>query len=184
MRFNYLRESTPQAFEMLRPNRVPAALRTPVAAVITATLVVAAWWSLEHALVARAQDELGRQRLRFAASELALHDVKLHRERVADILALDSRLREIRRSGAQTAHVLADIAAHIPPQAWLTSISRVEGGIEIDGRAIGLDGLSTTLADLMRSSSAPEPALVRASAEDHRRADAIVSFTMRAGAGR
>lgn len=183
-RFNYLRESTPEAFEALRPGRIPLALRTPLAALLTATLVVAAWCCVERALLAQAQDELARQRLHLAASQLALHGVTIRRERIATILALDTRLRAIRRSGAMTAHALVDIADHIPPQAWLTSIARIDAGIEIDGRAIGIDGLSTTLADLMRSTSAPAPTLLRASTEDHHRGDPVVAFAMRVDARR
>jgi Tfp pilus assembly protein PilN len=178
-RFNFLREHRPQALEALRPGRIPQAIRTPLAAVVTAVIVVAVWFAIERLALSRAQDELQRQKLRLARTQVELRALKLRRERVDVILALDERLRAIRRSGAVNAHALADVADHIPQQAWLTSISHVDTGLEIDGRAIGFDGVSTTLGDLTHSTTASAPALVHASKEGLHDRNAVVAFTMR-----
>ncbi len=181
MRFNYLRDSAPEAFEYLRPSRIPEPLRTPLAALITVMLVVAIWWVVEQLLLSQARAELQTQTLRLAASKAALDELKLRKNQVQDLLAIDARLREIRRSGAVLSTSLADIANHVPPRAWLTSIARINDGIEIDGQADGLDGLSDTVADLMSSSSAASPDLIRASKEDRARSAGIVAFVMRIG---
>jgi len=177
--FNYLRESPPEMLERLRPSRVPESLRTPLAAFCTASLVVAIWWSIEQLLLGQANDELHRQRLRLLASRAAVAELRLRRERAEELLAIDARLREIRRSGAVAASRLADIANHVPGSAWLTSIARVDDGIQIDGRALGIEGVRRTMADLMSSRSAPAPALLRASRDDRERTGAIIAFTMR-----
>ncbi|HTZ55228.1 MAG TPA: PilN domain-containing protein [Candidatus Acidoferrum sp.] len=181
MRFNYLRDSVPEAFEYLRPSRIPEPLRTPLAALLTATLVVAVWWVIEQVQLAQARHELQTQSFRLAASKAALTELKLRKTHIEALLAVDLRLREIRRSGATLSSGLADIANHVPARAWLTSIARVNDGIEIDGQAEGLDGLSDTVADLMSSSTAKSPDLIRASKEDRYRANGLVAFEMRVG---
>ena len=184
MRFNYLHDSGPEAFEYLRPSRIPEALRTPVAALLTVTLVVGAWWAIEQMLLSQARSELQTQTFRFAASKAALAEVKLRKTRVEELLAVDSRLRAIRRSGAALSSGLADIANHVPARAWLTSIARVNDGLEIDGQTDGLDGLSDTIADLMSSEAAASPSLVRANREERDRSGALIAFVVRVGGHR
>jgi hypothetical protein len=58
---------------------------------------------------------------------------------------------------------------------------RVDTGLQIDGRAEGLDGLSDTVADLMSSSTAASPNLVRAIKEERDRSGTIVAFEVRVG---
>ena len=184
MRFNYLRDSAPDAFAFLRPSRIPEPLRTPLAALATIVVVVAVWWVIEQILLGEARDELQLQTLRRNASNAELSELKLRKTRVEELIAIDVRLREIRRSGAALSSGLADIANHVPARAWLTSISRVDTGTQIDGRAEGLDGLSDTIADLMSSSSAASPDLIRASKEDRDRSSTIISFEVRVRATR
>jgi Tfp pilus assembly protein PilN len=181
MRFNYLRDGPPQAFEHLRPSRIPEPLRTPLAALLTVIVVVGAWWMIEQLLLSQARDELQAQTFRLAASRTALAEFKLHTTRVEALLAMDARLRAIRRSGATLSSGLADIANHVPARAWLTSISRVSDGLEIDGLVEGLDGLSETVADLMSSSTAASPDLIRASKTDRARSGAIIAFVVQVG---
>ncbi|HTX57049.1 MAG TPA: PilN domain-containing protein [Candidatus Acidoferrales bacterium] len=181
MRFNYLRDGAPDAFEQLRPRRLPEALRTPLAALTTAVIVVAAWWAIEQVLLSQARSELQRQALRLQISRVELAELKLRRSHLEQLVSVDARLREIRRSGAALACGLADIANHVPATAWLTSIARVDGGLEIDGRAEGLDALGETVADLMHSSRAVAPDLIRASKEDRDRSGTIVNFAVRVG---
>jgi Tfp pilus assembly protein PilN len=183
-RFNYLRDSAPDGFEYLRPSRIPEALRTPLAALLTVTVVVAVWWAIEQLLLSQAHDELQAQTFRLAASKAALTELQLRKTHVEDLLAIDMRLRAIRRSGATLSSGLADIGNHVPARAWLTSIARVNDGIEIDGQAEGLDGLSETVADLMTSSSAASPDLIRASKDDRDHSGKLIAFVVHVGAHR
>lgn len=184
MRFDYLHDSGPEAFEHLRPSRLPEALRTPLAALLTVTLVVGAWWAIEQMLLSQARSELRTQTFRLAASKAALAELKLRKTRVEELLAVDSRLRAIRRSGALLSSSFANIANHVPARAWLTSIARVNDGLEIDGQADGLDGLSDTVADLMSSWAAASPSLVRANKEERDRSGALIAFVVRVGSHR
>lgn len=99
VRFNYLRDSAPDAFEYLRPSRIPEPLRTPLAALATIVVIVGAWWVIEQMLLGQARDELQLQTLRLNASKVELSELKLRKTRVEALLAIDTRLREIRRSG-------------------------------------------------------------------------------------
>lgn len=175
-RFNFLRDSTPEAFEYLRPSRIAEPLRTPLAALLTVTLVVAMWWLIEQVLLSQARSELQVQTFRLAASKAALAELKLRKTHIEELLAVDARLREIRKSGTMLSSSLADIANHVPARAWLTSIVRVNDGIEIEGQADGLDGLSDTVADLMSSSTAKSPNLIRASKDERYRS--LIAFVM------
>jgi len=181
MRFDYVHDGRPDALERLRPSRIPEQLRTPLAALLTTAIVVCAWWGIEQFLLAQARDDVKEQSFRLTVSAAALSQAKIRQTRVETLLVIDSRLREIRRSGAALASGLADIANHVPNRAWLTSIARVDDGLEIDGRAEGLDGLSETLADLMSSSHVASPDLVRASKEDGDRTGRLIAFVVRVG---
>lgn len=180
--FNYLRDGAPEAFEYLRPSRIPEALRTPLAALLTAFVVVGLWWAVEQLLLSQAQRELATQSWRLAASKAELTELKLRKLHLEDLTALDARLRRIRLSGATVAKSLAEVANHIPRTAWLTSIAQVSGGLEIDGRAQGLDALSATVADLTSNANGAAPDLVRATKEERDRSQAIIAFTVRVGA--
>jgi len=180
MRFNYLRDCAPDTFELLRPSRIPEPLRTPLAALVTAVIVVGIWWIGEQLLLGQARDELQAQSLRLNASKVALRELKLRKTRAEELLSVDARVREIRRSGAVFSSRLADIANHVPSQAWLISIAHVDSALQIDGNAEGLDGLSNTVSDLMSSSNAASLDLIHANKENDR-SGTIIAFEVRVG---
>jgi Tfp pilus assembly protein PilN len=177
-RFNYLHDAPPETLERLRPSRVPEQLRTPLAALLTTCIVVCIWWGIEQLALGQARSELGREQLRVDASRTELKELRLHKEQATKLLALDTRLRGIRVSGARTAAALADIANHLPSRTWLTSVSRVDDTLEIDGRAVGFDALSSTLTDLSAGSGAASPRLTRAASDERDRS--VIAFTLRA----
>lgn len=182
MKFDYLRDAPPAFVERLRPSRIPEYLRTPLAALATSICVVAAWYAIESLQVQQAARELAVEKARALASRSDLSLARVQRAHVEGLIALDDRIRSIRRSGAVTSSMLADIANHVPRRAWLTAIRQSGGAFEIDGTADGLDELSDTLAGLMSSRTARAPALVRAAQED-RDGAGRVSFQLRTGAG-
>ena len=116
--------------------------------------------------------------LRLEQSRAAFAATKVVRTDVDRLLALDTRLRQIRLSGSVLSHRLADVGNHVPARAWLTSIARTNDGLELHGRAEGLNVLSQTVADLMSSKAAASPTLVRAVREE--RQNAVITFTIRA----
>ncbi len=178
MRFNYLYDAPPDLIEHMRAIRLPRELRTPLSALITAIAVVVAWWFLERHWVSQAAREEAVAALRLQQSRQAFDATKLVRADIQQLLMLDTRLREIRLSGSALADRLADLGNHVPHQAWLTSVARTEDGVELLGRAEGLHVLSATVADLMSSTAASSPTLIRAVRDE--RTTAIISFTIHA----
>ena len=175
-RFNFLHDAPPDVIDRLRALRVTDELRTPLLALVTSILVVFAWYGLERYWLASAEHEEVLATTRLAESRADLATTKLVRADVDQLLALDRRLRDIRLSGTSLAENLSDIGNHVPAHAWLTSISNVQDGLEISGRADSLISLSETVADLLSSRTAMSPTLVRASKDD--RAKNLVAFTV------
>jgi Tfp pilus assembly protein PilN len=180
MRFDYLRDAPPAFVERLKPARIPHALRTPLAALLATIVIVASWWGVETLQIGQAGHELAVQKARAAASRADLAQIKVRRSKLDALVALDARVRTMRRSGAVVANRFADVANHVPERAWLTSIGEADGVLDIQGDAIGLDGLSTTLADLLSSQSASQPSLVRAGRDDHVLVESVLSFQIHA----
>lgn len=177
VRFNYLRDASPDLVEQIRAFRVPPQLRFPFVSLFTAVVVVTTWWFLESHWVSEAAREEAIASTRLEQSRQEFTATKLVRSDVDDLLALDARLRRIRLSGSFLSARLADIANHVPHEAWLTSIARTDDGLELQGRAKGLHVLSATVADLMSSSAASSPTLVRAVREE--RVTPLIHFTIR-----
>lgn len=177
MRFNYLNDAPPDIIERIQGLRIAPELRTPLAAVITACLVVLSWWSLERYWIREALREEAVATARLQQSRAAFAATKLIRSDVDALLALDRRLRDIRLSGSLLSARLADIGNHVPRRAWLTSIARADGGFELKGRAEGLSVLSQTVADLMSSHAAYSPTLMHAGKED-RSNGGLIGFTV------
>jgi Tfp pilus assembly protein PilN len=179
MRFDYAHDAVPEAIERLRPSRVPRELQTPLAALLTVTFVVLAAWPIEFVHVRSTETEVhsAEEHVRRTRAELARY--KLARVRVEALFGLDAQLRSIRTSGATISVHLADIANHVPPKAWLTSVSHTRTGTSVAGNAEDLSALSETVADLMSSATMPAPALVRAGKTNGAFSKATLSFEMR-----
>lgn len=178
MQFNYLNDSPPELIEQVLGLRIPTQLRTPLGALLTSIIVVSSWWMLERHWVAEATREEASASIRLDQSRAAFAATKLVRSDVDQLLTLDGRLRRIRLSGSVLSHRVADIGNHVPARAWLTSIARSSDGLELRGRAEGLNVLSATVADLMSSRSASSPTLIRAIRDD--RETGVINFTIRA----
>ncbi len=180
--FDFLHDAPPAAIDRLRSVRICEELRTPLWALVTAIVVVSAWYGLERYWLDSARREEAAATVRLAESRADLAATKLVRTNVDQLLAFDRHLRTIRLSGSELAAKLSDIGNHVSARAWLTSISTVQDGMEISGRADGLVALSQTIADLMSSRTATSPTLVRASKDD--RAKNLIAFTLEVAARR
>ncbi len=179
MRFNYLHGGMGEALQRLRFEKIPAAMRPPLCAILTALFVAGGAFGLEGYRVDRARALESAAQVRVERSRALLAQTKIARTRVDSLLTLDSRLRKVRLSGSVLALRLIDIAGRVPSRAWLKSISRTASGISITGHAEGSRVLSDTIGNLMSSRSLRAPSLVRASAESNSQMDGLVSFEIR-----
>jgi Tfp pilus assembly protein PilN len=175
-RFDFLKDGRPDIVDRVCSVRLPDDTRTPLSALLTSVLVVCAWWGLEQSWYASALREEASAQRRLSESQADVAAAKLERTNVDEMLGLDRRLREIRMSGSTLAVRLSDIANHVPPHAWLTSITNLPAGTEISGEADGFKALGETVTDLMRSGAAASPTLIRASKDD--RAKNLLAFTV------
>lgn len=146
MRFNYLRDAPPDAIDRLRVISNTPQARPMLSFLATSVLVTACAWGLQaaHLHEADAQLERARQLLDENTSAIVRVNAKiLALRRLTDI---DSRLREIRMSGAVTAVRVTRIADELPDRMWLTELASTTEGEDIEGRVVGLDQLGFLLA--------------------------------------
>jgi Tfp pilus assembly protein PilN len=171
MQFNYLGESVPSLIDRVRATRVSAELQAPLLALVTATLVVTAWWILEGHWYARSQQEFQRAQARLVSARALRSVAKIQRSGVEHLLVLDQQLRSVRSSGSTLGVRIVDVANRIPERVWLTSLAPVPGGIDINGRAVGIVRLGETIGRLGAT-------LVRATREERADSQALVAFEL------
>ncbi|MDQ2864688.1 MAG: PilN domain-containing protein [Candidatus Eremiobacteraeota bacterium] len=175
IRFNYLRSFTAIA----QARNIPRHVQAPLAAIAATLLVVAAAWGIEGYRLsgARTMEAVAQARVERSRAELAR--TALARADIDSMLALDARLRVIRRSGSTLAQRLADIANHVPDHTSLSSIVGSGGGISISGHAQSLRAISDTISSFMAARTVADPALVRMQRDDLSGTAAVLSFEMR-----
>jgi hypothetical protein len=161
-RFDYAHDGIPETLGRLHPARIDRKWHTPLCALLTAVMIVGALVSIEHYRVERAVTAVDAAQREVSRSRERLARLNLERLHVNQLLQLDNRLRAIRLSGALAGLRLADVANHVPANAWLTALSDAEDGTAIDGDATNLRALSVTIADLMSSDSVGSPILIQA----------------------
>ena len=162
MRFNYLNDAAPYPIEQFRDLKIHEGIVTPLwAASVTVAILTVGALSLSFQLSQARSLELVTHS-RFLASRVALEDAKIQQKRVVAFVALDRELQRIRLSGSKISMRLADIANHVPAHTTLTSITHSSTGIAVEGRSSGLDGLSETIALLMRGRTVSSPILLHA----------------------
>ena len=164
IRFNYLRNATPQ-FGITLGN-VPQALHLPLASIATALLIVACAWGIEGIRVHDARSAERAADARVERSRRELQHLALVQTDVQSMVDLDRQISVIRLSGYTVAGRIADIGNRLPPQAWLSSISRTKDGIVLAGHAFGLRAISDSMTRLMTSGAVSTPALVHAAREN------------------
>jgi hypothetical protein len=176
MQFNYLGESVPSLIDRVRAIRVPRALQSPLLGLVTATLVVSAWWVVERHWSSRALAEFHRAQDRLVVARALRSAAKLRQSDVEHLVVLDRELREVRASGSLLGVRIAAVANRIPDRVWLTSLAPVPGGIEINGRAVGMVRLGETIAALGTGQSGAT--LVRATKEERTDGRGLIAFEL------
>ena len=181
MRFNYIQDAHYECFMRLRSLRFPAQLHAPLLALVTVLLALSVITGiLTYRSGAATTLERAAQR-RFNASRDIVARDRLTRVHVEKLLALDSRLRAIRKSGWRLSERFAAIANHMPRRTWLVSISHATSGFALDGRTKGIMGVAETLSSFLSSRDLRPTQLVRASVLDDPRAPGVLSFELHMG---
>lgn len=172
-RFDFLRDAEPDLFVRIRSLRIAKPLRWPLAVLLTVVLTHATAGALYGMAVASAEKTEREAQNRFEASRSAVARVHVQRVRLEEFIALDARLREIRRSGNRASAALVAVANDVPAHVWLTSLSRTPAGFEIVGHSNGLPSLGTTMSRLVMNPNVADPTLIRADGEQQGRSIAF-----------
>ena len=178
IRFDFLHDAPFGPFDLMRSVRVPRALKTPVAVLLTLSIVVSLWATLEHVWIAQARAEDLAATARFEQSRDALERTRLERTDVDRLIAIDHRIRIIRASGVLVANRLAELANEVPDRAWLSGIRSEGSKTTIDGYALDFATLGDALAGLSPRAAGSSLQLIRASKDEQRLVPAI-SFEVR-----
>lgn len=176
-RFDFLHDAEPDVFARIRSLRVAKPLHWPLAVLLTVMLTHATAGVLLNRAVASAEATEREAEHRFDASRSAVASVHLQRVRLNELIALDVRLRQIRRSGNRASASLAAVANDVPAHVWLTTLSRTPAGFEIVGRSSGLPALGATMSRLVTNPTLADPTLIRADSEQQGR---TIAFDIKA----
>jgi hypothetical protein len=179
-RFDFLRDARPPFVERLAPRRLPPRVRTALCALLTSVVIVSLWWGFEISHVRAAQRDVAVERMRAAQSRADVARVRIRRAEVVRMLALDARMRAIRRSGAVFSAHLASIGNGVPDSAWLTAASLSPASADVSGATVGLDGLANTLRSLIATRELHALTLVNAAREERTAPHGLVHFGVRA----
>lgn len=164
MHFDYLHAARPAWIAAVTKFAVPAHLLHASYALAAAAAIVAGAGWIEHSRALQAQKSEALYRQRYDRSVRSVNQVHVYSSRVAALVALDRRVRGIVASGDANARKLADIADHLPPHAWLTSVTFDAGGLELEGRARNFEVLGGVMRELMRAQRVHNPVLTGAQA--------------------
>lgn len=162
MQFDYLHAARPSWFAALTKCAVPAHLLHAAYALAAAAAIVAGSGWIERSRVLEQQKIEALYRQRYERSMRAVHRVHVYSSRVAQLVALDRSVRGIVASGDANARKLADIADHLPPHAWLTSVTFDADGLQLEGRARNFEVLGGVVRGLMHAQRVHNPVLTGA----------------------
>lgn len=168
MRFDYLNDAAPDAFDRIRRTCNDAHARAILRFLAASAVVVCCAWLLGEMHVREARDQRERARALLDRNAAAVVKVKAEIAALRHWTDLDRRVRGIKVSGAESAAHVTKIARILPEDVWLTSL-RSGDDLDLMGRAIGLGAMGSLL------SSAPAMRLVSVRAtggNDHR----VLSF--------
>jgi hypothetical protein len=165
VRFDYLHSARPMLVTRMFELRVPARLHNAFYAVAGAVIVVAGAWGIEAYRLREALKVQTVYQQRSDEIREQLRATNLYYDRVRAVASLDRRVRRIAASGDEDARTLAEIANRLPAHAWLTSISRDESGLSLQGHAKNLEILGNVIRGLMQAQRLRHPRLMNALAD-------------------
>lgn len=177
--FDFMHSARPDWLRGLIEIRVPHRLYNALSGVAAALAIVAGAWTIEHHRFSDARAMEAAYQRRFDSSERALQKTKIFYDQVQALTALDRHVRRIVASGDADARRLAEIANNLPEHAWLTSISRDQNGVALEGRAQNLGVISGVLHGLMRARTLRNPILTSAQAVAEPTHEGIIKYAVR-----
>ncbi|HEY8296748.1 MAG TPA: PilN domain-containing protein [Candidatus Baltobacteraceae bacterium] len=176
IQFDFLHDPRPAYVRRVLEMRIPGAVQNAILGLAGALVVLTGTWGIESYRLRQADEVESRYQTRFDRSVIELARTKVAYDRLQRMVALDSQIATIERSGNDDASRLAEIANRLPPHAWLTSISRDAGGIAIEGRARDFTVVGRTIGGLAKSALLQNPTLLEASSVSQADGDGEIRY--------
>lgn len=177
--FDYLRSARPRWLLRLSAVRLSRDLQMPALALVCALLTLCGAWAIERARFRDAQRTEMLYRSRFEGSERRVKETHLYYDRVAKLVSLDRRVREIVASGDTDARRLAEIANALPVRLSVTSIARAGAAIDLEGEAQDLRVVGAAVRALERVRSVRDPSLTSVTAVSNKPRERRVKYAIR-----
>lgn len=165
MRFDYLHSARPMLVTRIFELRIPPRFHNVLFALAGAIIIVAGASGIEAYRLREALKVEAVYQQRSDQAREQLRAANVYSGRVQGLISLDRRVRRIAASGDEDARTLAEIANRLPAHAWLTSISRDETGLALQGHAKNLEILGNVIRRLMHAKHLHHPTLVNALAD-------------------
>lgn len=175
--FNYLRSSR-RRFGACLPERA----QSGVCALIAALLVVAGICTIEQLRLQQAVRTESLHRHQYLRKRRAAEAANLRSAKILREIALVKRLREIQSSGSIEARRLVQIAADLPPHAWLSSVSHDAASTSLEGRAKDVATVAAMVRGLSRQPALRLPAIELSTVSSRKKT--LVEYTLRYANGK
>ena len=144
--FDFLHDPRTVLLERLRAYRVSRRLATAAIALATVTVVVGVGWSVERSRALDAERSVQRLRVEDRALRARLVGEKLEAAEVADLGALDGRLRAVAASGSRFRARMTALAKEMPQDVWLVSLTDDGARLGVVGRTRRLESVAAAMA--------------------------------------
>jgi hypothetical protein len=146
IRHNYHQSAFDRIAEAARTSVLSARLRSPLAMIGAALLIVATAWSIDTHRLAALDGELTDLHARTLAAEAGATRANRLANAVARLRAIDERISVARRDAITATNAVARIGNDLPPQTWLTNLASTPSGEwTIGGRSTRVDEIGTML---------------------------------------
>lgn len=146
--FDFLHDPRTLLLERLRAYKVSRRLAAAAIALATVTVAIGAGWSVERSRALGAERSVERLQVEDSALRARLVGEKLEAAEVADLGALDGRLRAIAASGTRFRARMAALAQELPHDAWLVSLTDDGHRLALVGRTQRLTSVADAMARL------------------------------------
>lgn len=146
--FNFLEDAPVPLSARLAEFELGAAGRRALLGLFFSVVCLALAVGVERLRLSNSFELERRQEARLQNADESVRALRISLETVARLSAVARRVRSMQASGAGRAREIAEIAASLPQDVWLTSLARDDGGVTLKGGARDFAALGRTIARL------------------------------------
>jgi Tfp pilus assembly protein PilN len=178
--FNFIERAPASFAARLAEFPLDAAARRALLALLFACAFLAIAAGVERLRLAAALASAVREEARLQRADANVRTLRASIETVARMGAIARRVGEIQASGASRAREIAQIAAILPPDVWLTSLACEDTWITLKGGASDFKALGRAISRFAAVRTFEAPQLAGSRLHDSERLDgSYVDFDLR-----